>query len=116
MWLLSDFRLVSCWTSCCDFRKSEAPREKNQVAYKFSCFTQVEATVPKDRLLTFSVREGWTPLCEFLGVPIPDAPFPRVNSSNEFEDARGLVYRRSWLLVYELLTLPLWAYVLYKVV
>jgi len=93
-----------------------AVRSNKGVEFFHQWTAEVEATVPKDRLLTFNVREGWAPLCEFLGVPTPDAPFPRVNSSNEFEDARGLVYRRSWLLVYELLTLPLWAYVLHKVV
>jgi hypothetical protein len=41
----------------------------------------VRAEVPKDRLLVFEVTEGWQPLCEFLGVPAPDAPFPRENDS-----------------------------------
>lgn len=35
------------------------------------------------QLLEFSVREGWEPLCEFLGVPVPDEPFPRINSTEE---------------------------------
>merc|ERR1712002_783500 len=39
----------------------------------------VEQNVPADKLLKFSVKEGWKPLCEFLNVPIPDVPFPRVN-------------------------------------
>lgn len=28
------------------------------------------------QLLEFSVKEGWEPLCAFLGVPVPDEPFP----------------------------------------
>ena len=40
----------------------------------------VKATVPPGRLLVFHVREGWGPLCEFLGVPVPDdKPFPHLN-------------------------------------
>ena len=39
----------------------------------------VKATVPAERLLVFRVTDGWEPLCEFLGVPVPDAPFPFVN-------------------------------------
>ena len=31
----------------------------------------VKATVPAERLLVFDVREGWQPLCDFLGVPVP---------------------------------------------
>ena len=43
----------------------------------------VRATVPADRLLVFDVAEGWEPLCRFLGVPVPDRPFPRVNDRAE---------------------------------
>lgn len=39
----------------------------------------VKAAVPADRLLIFSVDQGWAPLCQFLGVPLPAAPFPNVN-------------------------------------
>ncbi len=46
----------------------------------------VKATVPADRLLTFQVKEGWGPLCDFLGVPAPDEPFPRTNDRGEFWD------------------------------
>ena len=42
-------------------------------------------SLPYDRLLVFSPKEGWAPLCAFLGVPVPDAPFPRVNSRDEIK-------------------------------
>jgi hypothetical protein len=42
--------------------------------------------VPKDRLLVFEVKDGWQPLCAFLGKPVPDAPFPRSNSREDFWD------------------------------
>ena len=38
-------------------------------------------SVPKERLLVFDAREGWDPLCNFLGLPVPDEPFPRINDS-----------------------------------
>jgi len=44
-------------------------------------------SLPRDRLLVFSPNEGWKPLCAFLGVPVPDAPFPRVNSRDEINQA-----------------------------
>ena len=44
---------------------------------------EVRAAVPSDRLLIFKVSDGWTPLCEFLGVPVPDEEFPRVNERAE---------------------------------
>ncbi|MFD6099741.1 sulfotransferase family protein [Nocardiopsis flavescens] len=40
---------------------------------------EVRAAVPHDRLLVYDVKEGWEPLCRFLGVPVPDEPFPHVN-------------------------------------
>jgi hypothetical protein len=36
-------------------------------------------------LVIFEVAQGWQPLCEFLERPIPNKPFPRVNSRDEFE-------------------------------
>jgi hypothetical protein len=47
---------------------------------------QVKSTVPPDRLLVYEVTQGWEPLCEFLDVPVPDIPFPHVNSRDEFRD------------------------------
>jgi hypothetical protein len=41
--------------------------------------------VPADRLLVYEVREGWAPLCAFLGVPVPEGkPFPHLNDAAEF--------------------------------
>jgi len=45
---------------------------------------EVQDTVPAERLLVWSVGDGWEPLCEFLDVPVPDAEFPRVNDSTQF--------------------------------
>jgi hypothetical protein len=47
---------------------------------------QVRRDVPSDRLLVWSVGDGWEPLCEFLEVPVPDTPFPHLNDSKEFAD------------------------------
>ena len=45
----------------------------------------VEATVPAERLLVFDVKEGWEPLCAFLGVAVPPhEPFPHVNDASDF--------------------------------
>jgi hypothetical protein len=47
---------------------------------------EVKATVPAERLLVWSPKDGWEPLCAFLELPVPDAPFPRVNDSESFGD------------------------------
>ncbi len=46
---------------------------------------EVEATVAPERLLVFDVKQGWEPLCAFLGVPVPHGePFPHVNDAADF--------------------------------
>ena len=39
----------------------------------------VRKTVPPDKLMEFDVGQGWKPLCEFLGQPVPEGPFPHIN-------------------------------------
>lgn len=46
---------------------------------------EVIATIPAERLLVFEAAHGWEPLCKFLGVEIPDTPYPRTNSRDEFK-------------------------------
>jgi len=46
---------------------------------------EVRRRVPKERLLIYEVKEGWGPLCEFLGVEEPDKPFPRLNDAAEVQ-------------------------------
>jgi hypothetical protein len=42
---------------------------------------EVKRRVPPERLLVYEVKEGWGPLCEFLGVPEPEEPLPRLNDA-----------------------------------
>ena len=46
----------------------------------------VKENIPADRLLVFEVKEGWTPLCRFLGKPVPAEAFPATNNKEEFWD------------------------------
>jgi hypothetical protein len=39
----------------------------------------------QERMLIFDVRQGWEPLCAFLGKDIPDVPFPHANSKADFD-------------------------------
>lgn len=51
---------------------------------------EVKAKVPADQLLVFDVKQGWEPLCTFLGVPIPDEPFPHLNDTASFREMFGM--------------------------
>lgn len=46
---------------------------------------RVMAGVPASRLLVWDVSQGWAPLCEALRLPVPDEPFPKTNSTEEFK-------------------------------
>lgn len=46
---------------------------------------EVVQTIGQDRLLIFDVKEGWEPLCQLLGKPVPDVPFPRSNDTAHFQ-------------------------------
>ena len=48
----------------------------------------VRARVLTGQLLEFNVGEGWGPLCRFLGVPVPEEPFPRTNDRIAFWDEK----------------------------
>ncbi|CAM9803692.1 unnamed protein product, partial [Heterosigma akashiwo] len=52
----------------------------------------VQKHVPKDKLLVFNVKDGWEPLCRYLGKEVPDgAPFPNVNESKELQRATKIM-------------------------
>lgn len=65
--------------------------------YALSVFKQhneeVKNYVPPEKLLAYSVKEGWEPLCAFLGVPVPDVPFPHLNDRDSFPGNRVMQMR-----------------------
>ena len=51
---------------------------------------EVKRHVSPDKLLVYDVKEGWEPLCAFLGVKVPeDTPFPRLNDRDSFLSDRS---------------------------
>lgn len=52
----------------------------------------VMKTVPAERLLVFEAVAGWQGLCPFLNKDIPEDPYPRVNST---EDFRSIWHKQS---------------------
>lgn len=60
---------------------------------------EVKRVVPDGRLLVYEVKDGWPPLCAFLGVPVPDAPFPRVNDTAEFQRRTTIATIVCWIVL-----------------
>ena len=47
----------------------------------------VREAVPAGRLVEWRAGDDWEPICAALGVPIPEEPFPHVNTTEEFQAA-----------------------------
>ncbi|KAG6025892.1 hypothetical protein E4U41_001408 [Claviceps citrina] len=73
------------------------PRSEKEktIAWFKNSYREVRDAIAADRCLEFSVQDGFRPLCEFLGVPVPmvrdettgemvEAPFPHVNDRASF--------------------------------
>ncbi|HEU4616409.1 MAG TPA: sulfotransferase [Gammaproteobacteria bacterium] len=45
---------------------------------------EVQRSIASERLLVYEVSQGWEPLCAFLGVPVPNAAFPKANTREDF--------------------------------
>lgn len=67
------------------FLSHVVPGRAQQVALQH--VAMVRGLVPKERLLEWTVEDGWEPLCAFLGKEVPkDVPFPTSNSGAEFNN------------------------------
>jgi hypothetical protein len=65
--------------------KGTMPDRAKAIAYYDEHIANVKAAVPPERLLVYSVNEGWGPLCDFIGVPQPSTPFPNVNDRTQIK-------------------------------
>jgi hypothetical protein len=59
----------------------------------------VTASVPPEKLLVFSVDQGWEPLCAFLGVGIPAAEFPNVNDRKTIKRMNMAMMAASYIIM-----------------
>lgn len=50
---------------------------------------EVRQRIAPERLLEWQPQDGWGPICERLGLPVPAEPFPHTNTSDEFRSRFG---------------------------
>ena len=48
---------------------------------------RVKSLVPPEKLLVYNVKQGWKPLCDFLGCEVPTVAFPHKNVKDEIAEA-----------------------------
>ena len=63
--------------------------EQGAIAAYNNHVEEVSSSFSDDRLLCLDVKDGWEPLCNFLGKPVPDTEFPRANTADEFWENFG---------------------------
>ncbi len=68
-------------------RGTMADRER-AIAHYYQHIETIKAAVPSDKLLVFSVDQGWAPLCRFLELPVPSSGFPSVNDRAQFQKVK----------------------------
>ena len=45
---------------------------------------EVRETISSDRLIEWSINDGWQPLCQALGYPVPKNDFPHLNTAEDY--------------------------------
>ena len=50
----------------------------------------VRNEVPAAQLLEWTPSDGWEPICDRLGLPVPTEPFPVTNTTDEFRTMLGM--------------------------
>ncbi|CAM1511811.1 Fc.00g093240.m01.CDS01 [Cosmosporella sp. VM-42] len=69
-------------------------KDKAMAWYKDQ-YAEYRERIPAERYIEYNIKDGWKPLCEHLGVPVPtiedeetgkmvEAPFPRLNDREAF--------------------------------
>ncbi len=67
-----------------------APEKKRWIEAYHNHIALVKSTVPPDRLTVYQIHEGWDPLCEILGIPVPEEAFPVKNTGKSGELGKKL--------------------------
>ncbi|EJU05222.1 hypothetical protein DACRYDRAFT_113399 [Dacryopinax primogenitus] len=86
---------MACWSLPPTWKMARLSRDignwyrRNYGSLGPECYTKHNARmvelIPREKLLVYNVKEGWEPLCAFLGVPVPTVPFPRKNDTAEMK-------------------------------
>lgn len=78
-WVDMAFELI--WDGTFDGRIED---KDHAIAVYLAHNEYVKRQAPPDRLLVFEASQGWEPLCRFLDREVPEEPYPRVNTTEDF--------------------------------
>ena len=79
--------LTYLWFKTFDFDRPRhvSLEDRDQAIDAYVRNSAIARAFDEDRVLVYQVSQGWEPLCTFLNKPIPDAPFPNINSLKDFQ-------------------------------
>lgn len=75
-------------------KDAQEARQKGREAYDRHHRVIKEMT-PRERLLVYRLGDGWGPICEFLGKPVPEQEFPWVNEAAELRRVISVKIKRN---------------------
>lgn len=67
------------------FFNGEFENKKKSIKKYNDWINNVQQKIPSSQLLIYNIKEGWEPLCNFLGSKIPPSKFPYTNKQNNFK-------------------------------
>ncbi|RUU43993.1 hypothetical protein EOC93_12655 [Mesorhizobium sp. M6A.T.Ce.TU.002.03.1.1] len=74
--------------------------DRERAIARYNAYTEeVKAAVSPEKLLVFTVTEGWGPLCRFLGVAEPREPFPNLNDRESVKKVIRDVIKGSYMML-----------------
>lgn len=73
-----------------DYTNTERLRKEFREHYE-----RIEELAEKERVLRYHVKEGWEPLCKFLGVDVPEVAFPHVNDTAALQELGDESWKKS---------------------
>jgi hypothetical protein len=79
-----DLNVRMCWVTGAPFAGAYAER-RQLIDAAAAWDEEVKATVPADRLIVWEPADGWEPICEAIGAPVPAEPLPNVNDTEGFK-------------------------------
>lgn len=79
---LGEWRSTVEWPGCWIWDELAGDRDHAVAAFRRH-YAEVRASYPQ-RVVEWTVTDGWAPLCELLDVPVPDEPFPRLWTRETF--------------------------------
>jgi FkbM family methyltransferase len=82
---LKDWREMSLDLLATTFAPIPFEAERAKAAYDRHN-AEVRDAIPPERLLEWRVTDGWEPICERLGLDVPDEPFPHLNTSDDYAE------------------------------